>query len=284
MILICRMVFASLASVDMIAFLGLGRMGTPMAGRLLTAGHEVTVWNRTPARAEPLAAAGAMVAATPAAAVAGAEIVITMLADRAALAAVSGQFAPAMREDACLIEMSSVGPSAVLEVAARVPAVVDAPVMGSVDRAAAGTLTVLAGGDVNPVRDILATFGNVVECGELGAGAARKILLISAGIGNLALAAELITLSERLGITGAPEILAEGPLSAAIARSRATTADFPIRLAAKDIEIALDYAPDIARLPVLTAVRELLAANPDQEADIRALARRSAATEPRTRA
>jgi 3-hydroxyisobutyrate dehydrogenase-like beta-hydroxyacid dehydrogenase len=255
----------------MIAFLGLGRMGAPMAARLLAAGHQVTVWNRTPARAEPLATAGAAAAATPAAAAAAADIVITMLADRAALDAVAAQITPAMRSDACLIEMSTVGPSAVLELATKVPAVVDAPVMGSVNRAAAGTLTVLAGGDTGRVRDILATFGNVVACGELGAGAARKILLISAGIGNMVLAAELITLAERLGVADAPDILADGPLSQAITRSRATAADFPIRLAAKDIEIALDYAPDHARLPVLAAVRERLAGDPDQEADIRKL-------------
>jgi len=134
---------------------------------------------------------------------------------------------------------------------------------------------VLSGGDTDRMRDILATFGNVVACGDLGAGAARKILLISAAIGNLALAAELITIAERLGVADAPDLLADGPLSAAIARSRATAADFPIRLAAKDIEIALDYAPDDTRRPVLEAVRQRLAGDPDQEADIRELFPRS---------
>ncbi len=71
-----------------IAFLGLGNMGAPMAKRLLGAGHEVTVWNRTPARAEPLAASGAKIASTPADAARGAELAITMLFDDAAHEAV----------------------------------------------------------------------------------------------------------------------------------------------------------------------------------------------------
>src|SRR6266481_5023603 len=68
-----------------IAFLGLGQMGTPMAMRLLQAGHELTVWNRTPDRAKPLAAAGATVARSPAEAGARAALAITMLATPEAL-------------------------------------------------------------------------------------------------------------------------------------------------------------------------------------------------------
>src|SRR3989442_12760659 len=68
-----------------VAFLGLGQMGTPMATRLVRAGHELTVWNRTPDRAKPLAAAGAIVAGSPAEAGAGAAFAITMLATPEAL-------------------------------------------------------------------------------------------------------------------------------------------------------------------------------------------------------
>jgi 3-hydroxyisobutyrate dehydrogenase-like beta-hydroxyacid dehydrogenase len=71
-----------------IAFLGLGKMGSPMAHRLLAAGHELTVWNRSPERTEALAAQGATVAATPAKAVRSAEAVLTMLFDDAAHEAV----------------------------------------------------------------------------------------------------------------------------------------------------------------------------------------------------
>jgi 3-hydroxyisobutyrate dehydrogenase-like beta-hydroxyacid dehydrogenase len=248
-----------------IAFLGLGRMGTPMAARLLYAGHDVVVWNRTTSRAGALAETGAKVAPTPADAVGGADIVITMLSDRSALEAVAAQITGAMRRDACLIEMSTVGPAAVRGLAAQMPAVVDAPVMGSVDRAGAGTLTVLAGGDVGRVHDILATFGSVVPCGELGAGAAMKIVIINAVIGGIALAGDLVVLADRLGVPDPLSVLAAGPLSHAIARARTTDADFPIRLAAKDVGLALDEV----QLPVLAAIRERLLSAPDQEADIR---------------
>ncbi len=68
-----------------LAFLGLGQMGTPMAGRLLAAGHDVTVWNRTSSKTEPLVDQGASAATSPAGAVPGADVVITMLADPLAL-------------------------------------------------------------------------------------------------------------------------------------------------------------------------------------------------------
>ncbi|MCO5994048.1 NAD(P)-dependent oxidoreductase [Actinoallomurus rhizosphaericola] len=249
----------------MIAFLGLGRMGAPLARRLLAAGHDLTVWNRTAERAAPLGAAGAAVAATPAEAVRAADIVITMLADAPALDAVAARIAPAMRPGACLIEMSTVGPAPVRALAGRVPAVVDAPVMGSVDRAADGSLTVLAGGDVDRVADVLAVFGTVVRCGGLGAGAARKILLINAAVGAVTLAADLTRLGVRLGVPDPLDLLADGPLAGAVARLRAEGADFPLRLAAKDVRLALD----VAASPLLEAVRDRLLHASDQEADLR---------------
>jgi 3-hydroxyisobutyrate dehydrogenase len=251
--------------VVVIAFLGLGRMGSPLAGRLLAAGHDLVVWNRTVARAEPLAAAGAKVAATPAEAVSDADIVITMLADPPALAAVAAQIAPAMRRDAILIDMSTVGPGAVRTLAEMVPVLVDAPVMGSVDRAANGTLTVLAGGDVDRVASILTTFGTVVRCGEVGAGAARKVLLINAAIGGVTLVADLVALGDELGIPDPLEILAEGPLAASVTRVRSTGSNFPIKLAAKDVGLALQEG----QLPVLAAIRDRLLAVPTQDADLR---------------
>src|SRR5690348_11240867 len=140
-----------------IAFLGLGRMGTPMATRLLAAGHELTVWNRTAARAEPLVAAGAKPAATVAEAVRDADVVITMLADPAAVADVADQFADALRPGTVLIDMSSIGPDAVKALRERIPdsvSLIDAPVMGSVDAAADGKLIILAGGDVATVASL----------------------------------------------------------------------------------------------------------------------------------
>ncbi|MER6984537.1 NAD(P)-binding domain-containing protein, partial [Streptomyces carpinensis] len=136
--------------IEKIAVLGLGHMGTPMARRLLAAGHPLTVWNRTPAKAGPLTGEGAVRAASPADAVRDADVVITMLAGPSALAAVADAALPALPAGAHWVEMSTVGPDAVRRLAARIgdrATLVDAPVTGSTDRAAAGRLGLLAGGD-----------------------------------------------------------------------------------------------------------------------------------------
>src|SRR6476620_3338662 len=88
---------SSVPRMEKIAFLGLGHMGFAMARRLLGARHPLTVWNRTPAQAEPLVAAGAVPAASPAEAVRDADVVITMLTGPEALAAVAGSAAPELR-------------------------------------------------------------------------------------------------------------------------------------------------------------------------------------------
>src|SRR5258708_2470729 len=96
-----------------IGFLGLGEMGTPMATRLRRAGHDLTVWNRTPERTVPLANEGAAVASSPAKAAAGADVVITMLATPEALEQVlfgSDGLATALQPGQLLIDMSTVGP------------------------------------------------------------------------------------------------------------------------------------------------------------------------------
>src|SRR5664279_5098387 len=105
-----------------IAFLGLGMMGSRMASRLLEAGHELTVWNRTSTRAAPLVQLGATAASRPAEAAAGAEFVITMLAAPDALEEVvfgDAGLAQGLHEGQLLIDMSTVGPDADASVAAR---------------------------------------------------------------------------------------------------------------------------------------------------------------------
>ncbi len=112
-----------------------------MARHLLAQGYGLTVWSRTPERVRPLEAARAVVADTPGGAVRDADLVVTMLADPPALRAVAESVLPALRPGVHWIDTSTVGPEAVRELAARLPAGValtDAPVMGSVDRAATG--------------------------------------------------------------------------------------------------------------------------------------------------
>ena len=117
---------------------------------------------------------GIAVAATPAEAVSAADVAITMLADPAAVRQVVSEVAASLRPGTILIEASTVGPDVVREVVDSLPAgvtVVDAPVMGSADRAASGTLTLLVGGDADPVLDLLELFGTVTRCGTVGSGA-----------------------------------------------------------------------------------------------------------------
>src|SRR5690606_14406385 len=160
----------SLSLWDMITFLGQGRMGVPMARRLTEVGHQVTTWRR-----------GAGVDASSA--VEGADLVITVLRDPDAVREVLTAALPGLRPGATVVEMSTIGPQAVWELRTLLPPevrLVDAPVLGSVGPAAAGTLTVLAGGDVSGCREVLEVFGTVRECGPLGSGAALKLAVMSA--------------------------------------------------------------------------------------------------------
>jgi 3-hydroxyisobutyrate dehydrogenase len=228
---------------EKIAFLGLGRMGTPMARRLLAARHPLSVWNRTAARADPLVGEGAFRAASPADAVRDADVVITMLADPAALTAVADAALPALRPGARWIEMSTVGPDAIRELAARLAGtakLVDAPVMGSTDRAAAGRLGILAGGDPAGVEHILGRLGTVTRTGPSGSGAALKLVLNTAAIGGVALVAEALRLADALGLDEhtVRTALAGGPLGGAVARLFAEDAHFATALAVKDLDLA----------------------------------------------
>ncbi|MEV6328749.1 NAD(P)-dependent oxidoreductase [Streptomyces sp. NPDC051909] len=248
-----------------IAFLGLGNMGLPMARRLLDAGHPLTVWNRTPGKADALVADGAVRAADPAEAVAGADVVITMLADPAAARAVADAMLPALRPGTHWIDTSTIGPDAVRELTDRLPegvTLIDAPVMGSVDRAATGELLIFAGGDTAPVAAVLDRLGTVTPCGAPGTGAALKLVLINAVIGGVALIGEALTLTDALGLPRdlALRALGAGPLAGAVGRATATGVHFPVSLAAKDV--ALATAATEAKLPVLEAVHQALTRDP----------------------
>ncbi|MEV1328170.1 NAD(P)-dependent oxidoreductase [Micromonospora costi] len=266
-----------------IAVLGTGRMGGAIAQRLLAAGHPVTVWNRTASRADPLRRAGARVAGSPAGAVAGAEIVVTMLADPAAVDDVlfgPGGAAGALVPGVCLVEMSTIGPAAVRSVAGRLPDgvhLVDAPVGGSVPAAAAGQLRVLVGGPdaaVERVAPVLAALGTVRHLGGTGSGAAAKLVLNAAlliGVGGVA---DALTVARAVGVDRdtALDLLGAGPLGAAVARATTSDADFPVALAHKDLGLVLDELAG-ADAPLVRAARAALAAS-DPTADIATLTTR----------
>ncbi|MCW8381869.1 NAD(P)-dependent oxidoreductase [Streptomyces justiciae] len=238
--------------MEHIAFLGLGHMGAPMARRLLAAGHPLTVWNRTAEKAAPLVAEGAVAAASPADAVRDADVVITMLAGPEALEAVTGAISPALRPGTHWIDMSTVGPEAVRRLDRFTGvSVVDAPVMGSTDKAAAGTLGILAGGDTARVEHVLAHLGTVTRTGPLGSGAALKLVVNSAVIGGIAVVAEALRLADALGLDGetARAALANSPLGGAVARAFAEGVHFDTALAVKDLALATQAA----ELPVTEA-------------------------------
>ncbi|MEU8802165.1 NAD(P)-binding domain-containing protein [Spirillospora sp. NPDC048819] len=238
-----------------IAFLGLGRMGVPMAGRLLAAGHDLTVWNRTPARAAPPAGAGAAVRDTPAEAVAGRELVITMLTDADAVEDVlfgPGGAVPALEPGAVITDMSTIGPDAVRRIRSRLPegaGYVDAPVSGSVPQAEAGELVIFAGGtdtDLARCTGPLESLGRVRHVGPPGSGAALKLVVNGVLVANVAVLGEALAAADRLGVDTDLVLDALSRLSPQARRLKESTAGDPPRftlaLAAKDLALALDGA------------------------------------------
>lgn len=187
-----------------IAFLGTGLMGAPMVRRLLGAGFSVTVWNRDAAKAEALAADGAVVATTPVDAVRDARIVITMLSDGKAVGAVlfDSGCAESMTADTTVIDSSSIAPPIARDHAARLKAFgvahVDAPVSGGVVGAEAGTLAIMAGGDADVIAalvDVFAALGRITHVGPSGAGQICKLAnqqIVAITIGALAEAMILV--------------------------------------------------------------------------------------------
>ena len=195
-----------------IAFLGTGLMGAPMATRLVTAGLPVIVWNRTRSKAESLIAAGARWAETPAAAVKGADVVITMLTNAAAVEEVlfSAGTVRSMGRGTTVIDMTSTSPPVARDHSARLGnqgiRYIDAPVSGGTRGAAAGTLAIMAGGDAALIAElspVLAPMGNWRRVGPIGSGQLCKLanqLIVAVTIGAVA---EALVLAEKGGADSA---------------------------------------------------------------------------------
>lgn len=269
-----------------VTVLGTGIMGAAMARNLARAGHGVRVWNRSRDKAEPLAAEGAHVADTPAEAVQGADVVLTMLYDGPAALDVMRRAAGALRPGAAWVQSTTAGIGAIGELAgfAREHRLVfyDAPMLGTRQPAEAGQLTVLAAGPaegrdaVTPVFD--AVGARTVWTGEDGAaGSATRLKLVANSwvLAATSATGETLALAKALGVDpqGFFDAIAGGPLDMGYLRAKAglildgklSPASFAVTTAVKDARLIVAAAEENGvRLDVAAASAERLARAAEQ--------------------
>jgi len=257
-----------------VAFLGLGIMGRAMASNLVKAGHDVTVWNRTPGKEVE----GARAATTPAEAARGVEVVWTCVSDTKAVEnilfgpqGVHESLAPGMT----FVDSSTISPSATRQFAERLGAqgvqYVDAPVTGSKAGAESGTLIFIVGGEESAIEKLkplfAATGKKFFRMGTVGKGQASKLVM------NLQIAliyegfAEALTLATKLGVDAEVLIpLIEASMvhsgvveyKAPFVLKRDFSPNFPLRLMRKDIGLTLDAAKEArVKLPGLETIEEI---------------------------
>ncbi|MGC9538832.1 NAD(P)-dependent oxidoreductase [Streptomyces sp. UG1] len=241
-----------------VSVLGTGIMGAAMARNLVRAGHTVRVWNRTRAKAEPLAADGASVAATPAEAVEGADAVLTMLYDGPATLDVMREAAPGLRSGAVWMQSTTAGVDFIADLAAfaRDHGLIfyDAPVLGTRQPAEAGQLTVLAAGPSAGRETVIPVFDAVgartVWTGEDGgAGTATRLKLVANSwvLAVTNAAGEVLALSKALDVDPQRffEVIDGGPLDMGYLRAKTglvlngglSPAAFAVTTAAKDARL-----------------------------------------------
>ena len=262
-----------------IAYLGMGIMGRGMAANLIAAGHDVTVWNRTAEKAQPVVEKGAKLAGTPAEAVQGAEIVMYCLSDDAAVEDLvfgEGRLIDAVESGQIVVDMSTVHPDTSAREAAafqeKGARFLDAPVFGSKGEAAAGGLWIVVGGDrelyeeVKPVLEPLSETTHYM--GGTGKGASMKL------VGNLVVASQIEALGEALilatkaglnprdviGVLSVTDF--KSPLFAGVGNSvveRNFETFFALKLMLKDANLIARFAQDLnSPTPAAAAVRETL--------------------------
>ena len=263
-----------------IAFLGLGAMGSRMARSLMAAGHELTVWNRDPQKAEALRDAGANVALTPRAAVAERDFVFCMLRDDIAsrqvwLDAEDGALG-GLREGTVAVECSTLSVDWVEELAElcrrRNTIFLDAPVVGSRPQAEARQLIFLAGAATEAVsraEAVLLHMGaSVHHAGPNGAGAAAKLAVNTLFGIQVAVLAELIEAVRYRGFDPARlvELVSATPVCSPAAKAAAEAmllntfpAMFPIEIVEKDLGYALSIAEKDESTPLASAARNVFA-------------------------
>ncbi len=265
-----------------IGLIGLGLMGRPMGMNLLKAGYSLTVWNRTPSRADELVAAGATLAKTPREVGAASDVLITMVSDPPALESVlwgqDGQKDGALdglKAGSIYIDSSTVSPALVKKIATacqgRGIRFLDAPVTGGDWGAREGNLVFMIGGDAETLREvepILTVMGKkLFHLGPNGAGQTIKLAMNAILALQVGAVAEAIGLVTKAGLKG--EQLLE-VLQASMARSGLIDLkaplmlkgdykpSFPLRLMHKDLGLALDLGNQLGvALPTTAAAREV---------------------------
>ncbi len=252
-------------SKQSVAILGLGTMGRGMAINLLKAGFPLTVWNRTQAKAEPLAEMGATLAQTPALAAQSADVVLAMLSDddasRAAWLGKDGALA-AMPSGAIAVESSTLSPQWIAELAAEVAnrglRMVEAPVTGSRAQAEAGQLNFLVGSDetvLAAVAPVLRCMSNeILHLGPIGSGAQLKLINNFLCAVQVTSFAEALRWMERTGLQrdialnflkrGAPGSNILSAMSERMTK-RKYDVNFLLRLMEKDLRYAQAAASDL---------------------------------------
>ena len=261
-----------------IGFMGLGIMGNAMAANLLKAGYPVTVYNRSPERAEPLVQQGAGRADNPQALAAASEVIIVMVTGPEALEELlfgPGGAAGGLSAGKYFVNMSSVAPSYTRELAARLKptgaAFIDAPVSGTKKPAEEGTLLILAGGprdQVQAVEPVLLAMGKkVIYCGEAGQGSMMK-MFINLLLGLMMEAfAEVMNFGRLGGLTEEAmlDTIFSGPLNCGMFQVKAPNlqnhtypAAFPLKHMTKDAKFIVDTAYELgAPVPAASTLLQL---------------------------
>jgi 3-hydroxyisobutyrate dehydrogenase len=268
------------ATPPTVALLGTGLMGTAMGRSMMAAGLAVRAWNRTAQRARPLAEAGAEIADSPADAVRGADVLVTMLGDAGDVEAVLEKAADGLAEGQVWLQTTTVGPGPLAGLASFAEehglVLVDAPVSGTREPAEKGALTVLAAGPPEArevVRPVLDAIGSrtiwLGEDARDGAASRLKLVVNSWVLAVNAAAGEAIALARGLGVDPRAflDLVGGGPLDMPYLQLKAgkvlsedLSPSFSVDMAAKDAGLVAEAARDAGlRLDVVAAVRTRMA-------------------------